>query len=100
MAKQKDKGLDYKKRQENEKKFPNFNELPDGLRIYWFELNGRLGWKARYVKTVDANETTLPFRQEVYDENENLVEIHDKYPIDRGHIKIENDDNNKTTIGN
>jgi len=91
--------LDYKKRQDNEKKFPNFNELPDGSRIYWFELNGKLGWKARYVKIVDANETTLSFKQEIYNENNILVEVHEKYPIDKGHIKLRNDDNNKTTTG-
>lgn len=92
--------MDYKKRQENEKKFPNFNELSDGSRIYWFELNGKLGWKARYVKIVDANEVTLSFKQEIFDENNTLVEVHEKYPIDKGHIKIKNDDdNNKTTTG-
>ena len=91
--------MNHKKRLENEKKFPKFEELPDGSRIYWFELTGKLGWKARYVKTVDANETTLSFKQEIYDENENLVEIHEKYPVDKGHIKIKNDDNNKTTTG-
>jgi hypothetical protein len=48
MTKQKNKGIDYKKRQENEK----------------------------------------------------LVEVHEKYPIDKGHIKIKNDDNNKTASGN
>ena len=87
------------KRLENEKKFPNFEELPDGPRIYWFELVGKLGWKARYVKTVDADEKTLSFKQEIYDENEKLVEIHEKFPVDKGHIKLRNDDNNKTTTG-
>ena len=100
MAKQKQEGLDNKKRKENDQKFPNFDELPDGSRIYWFELEGKLGWKARYVQTVDINETTLSFRQEIYDENEKLVEVHEKYPIDKGHIKIKNDDNNKTATGN
>lgn len=92
--------MDYKKRLENEKKFPNFEEFPDGSRKYWFELAGKLGWKAIYVKTVDANETTLSFMQEIYDEKGNLAEIHEKYPIDKGHIKIRNHDNNKTTTGN
>jgi hypothetical protein len=58
-----------------------------------------LGWKARYVKTVDADEKTLSFKQEIYDENEKLVEIHEKFPVDKGHIKLRNDDNNKTTTG-
>jgi hypothetical protein len=29
----------------------------------------------------------------------NLAEIHEKYPKDKGHIKIRNYDNNKTTTG-
>lgn len=41
----------------------------------------------------------LSFRQEIYDENDNLGEVHEKYPIDKGHIKIRNHDNNKTTSG-
>lgn len=93
------RGLDNKKRKENEKKFPNVEELPDGSRKYWFELFGRLGWKARYVKTVDSNETTLYFKQEIYDENNILVEVHEKYPEDKGHVKIRSDDNNKTKTG-
>ena len=91
--------LNNKKRLENEKKFPNYEELPDGSRKYWFEITGRLGWEAKYVKTVDANETTLEFWQEIYDENKNLVEVHKKYPVDKGHVKIKKDDNNKTTTG-
>lgn len=86
--------MDINKRQENEKKFSNYEDLPDGSRRYWFEITGRLGWKARYVKMVDQNEVTITFRQEIYDEKETLVEFHDKYPIDKGHIKIEKDDSN------
>jgi hypothetical protein len=82
--------LNINKRQQNEKKFSDFEELEDGSRRYWFEIEGRMGWKARYVKIVDLNEETVSFWQEIYDENEKLVEIHEKYPIDNGHIKIEN----------
>ena len=63
--------------------------MEEGSRIYWFEVEGRMGWKARYIKIVDQNETTISFRQEIYDENEMLVEVHEKYPIDKGHKKIE-----------
>jgi len=80
--------VDLIKRQENEKKFPNFKEQPDGSRIYWFEIEGRLGWKAKYLKTVDHHEITLSFCQEIYDSNGFLAEIHEKYPIDKGHLKI------------
>lgn len=49
----------------------------------------RLGWKARYVKEVDANEVTVRFYQETFDEMEKLIEVHHKYPIDQGHKKVE-----------
>jgi hypothetical protein len=77
------------KRQENERKFSNFKELPDELRLYWFEIEGRTGWKTRYVKIVDRDEVTVSFRQEIYNEEMILVEIHEKYPIDSGHKKVE-----------
>jgi hypothetical protein len=82
--------LNINKRIENEKKFPNWEELPDGSRSYWFEIEGRLGWKARYIKTVDHDEVTLTFGQEIFNELGILVEVHEKYPIDKGHVKIEN----------
>ena len=56
--------------------------------LYWLDVLGRLGWRARYLKEVDAQETTLRFWQEIYDHQEKLVEIHEKYPVDRGHQKV------------
>ena len=82
--------MNINKRQENEKKFPNFEELPDGSRKYWFEIEGRMGWKAKYFKTVDHDEQTISFWQEIFDETGILVEVHEKYPVDKGHTKIEN----------
>ncbi len=58
-------------------------------RRFWLDLLGRQGWKARYVKEVDANEVTVRFYQEIYDETGKLVEVHEKYPIDRGHRRVE-----------
>ena len=81
--------LDNNKRQENENKFPNFEELSDGSRLYWFEIVGRMGWKAKYLKIVDQEEISISFWQEIYDDTGLLVEIHEKYPIDKGHKKIE-----------
>ncbi len=81
--------MDLNKRQENEKKFPNWEELPDGSRLYWFVIEGRMGWKAKYLKKVDSKESTLTFWQEIYDKAGILVEVHEKYPIDKGHKKIE-----------
>ena len=52
-------------RVQNEKKFGHWNELPGGGRRYRLDVTGRLGWLARYLKEVDANETTLRFWQEI-----------------------------------
>ena len=75
-------------RTQNEKKFGNWDELPGGGRRYWLDVLGRLGWRARYLKEVDAQETTLLFWQEIYDDQGKLVEVHEKYPVDRGHQKV------------
>jgi hypothetical protein len=75
-------------RPQNERKFRNWEELPGGGRLYWFDVTGRYGWRARYLKEVDANETTLRFWQEIYDDQGILVEIHEKYPVDTGHRRI------------
>jgi len=76
-------------RTQNEKKFGNWEDLPDGGRRYWLDVVGRLGWRARYLKEVDARETTLRFWQEIYDEQGRRVEVHEKYPVDTGHQKVE-----------
>ena len=74
-------------RAQNEKKFGTWEELPNGGRRYWLDIAGRLGWRARYVKQVDAQEDTVRFWQEIYDGQGKLVEIHEKYPVDKGHQK-------------
>jgi hypothetical protein len=74
-------------REQNEKKFWQWEELAGGGRRYWLDVPGRLGWRARYLKEVDAQETTLRFWQEIYDEQGKLVEVHEKYPVDKGHQK-------------
>lgn len=75
-------------RGQNERKFPNWIDLPDGGRRYWLDVAGRRGWRARYVKEVDADEQTVSFYQEIYDDRDKLVEVHEKFPIDRGHRKL------------
>lgn len=75
------------KRRKNEQKFGNWEDLPNGGRQYWYEVFGRSGWKARYVKEVDSAEATVRFYQEIYDDHGNLAEVHQKYPIDLGHQK-------------
>jgi len=74
-------------RTQNEKKFGNWEELPGGGCRYWLDVSGRQGWRARYLKEVDANEITLRFWQEICDEQGKLAEIHEKYPVDKGHQK-------------
>ena len=74
-------------RAQNEKKFRHWEELPGGGRRYWLDVTGRLGWRARYLKEVDGQEITLRFWQEIYDEQNKLVEMHEKYPLDKGHRK-------------
>lgn len=49
------------KRRINEKKFPKWDDLPDKGRRYYLEIKGRYGWKARYIKEVDADEKAVKF---------------------------------------
>lgn len=76
------------KRIENEKKFKNWLELADGGRYYYYFVDGHYGWKAKYVKIVDSYENTSKFFQEIYNNFDELVEIHEKYPIDKGHKEV------------
>jgi hypothetical protein len=66
--------------------------MPDGGRRYFFEVQGRHGWSARYVKEVDASERTMKFYQEIYDEEDQMVEIHEKYPVNKGHTSVQGDE--------
>ena len=75
-------------RERNEKKFGQWINLPKGKRRYWYEVEGHNNWKARYLKEVDSNEKIIRFWQEIYNETGKLVEIHEKYPVDKGHKKI------------
>lgn len=75
-------------RAQNERQFGQWQELANGARLYWYEIAGRHGWRARYVKEVTSNEQTVRFFQEVYDEHGKLVEVHEKYPVDKGHRKV------------
>lgn len=50
--------MDFIKQQKNEKQYKNWNETYAGGRVYWYEIPGKHGWKARYVKEVDSDEET------------------------------------------
>ncbi len=75
-------------RSQNEKKYGQWDDLPGGRRRYRLEIAGRLGWRARHLKEVDANENTLRFWQEIFDDQGRLVEMHEKFPVDKGHRKV------------
>lgn len=63
-------------------------EKENGGRIYSFEILGKLGWKAIYLKEVNNEEITTRFWQEIYDDKGVLRKIHEKYPVDKGHQKL------------
>lgn len=77
------------KRELNEKKYDSWEQTEDGGRKYQKKVEGKKGWYAIYLKTTDMNEETLDFRQLIYNDLGNLEEIHVKYPINSGHIKIQ-----------
>ena len=76
------------KRQVNEKKFTGWEDLPNGGRRYFLDVKGRHGWDAKYIKEVNAEEETIKFYQEIFDDKGILIEIHEKFPVDKGHRKI------------
>ncbi len=80
--------MDVRKRRQNERKFGAWTDLPNGGRRYALDVKGRSGWNARYVKEVNAHESTVRFYQEVFDGDGRLREVHEKYPVDRGHRRV------------
>ncbi len=72
-------------REQNEKSFDHWENLPDGGRRYWFDRKGQVWGFQRITKIVDASEKTLFLIQEVYNDDGELYERHQKYPIDTGH---------------
>lgn len=74
-------------RRQNETEFGCWVDLPGGGRTYHLDVTGRFGWQARYLKEVDVHETTVRFWQEIYDDTGRLVEVHEEFPVDKGHQK-------------
>lgn len=81
--------MDAARRRANERNFAHWEERPGGGRRYWYDVVGRTDWCARYLKEVDASETTTRFAQEIYDPDGRLTEVHEKYPVDLGHRRVE-----------
>jgi hypothetical protein len=79
-------------RRQNEQEYKQWENLSDGGRRYWRERAGRVHGFQRIVKIVDANENTVFVIQEVYNEDGELVERHQKYPVDTGHEKLNDAD--------
>ncbi len=77
------------KRKLNERKYYSREQSEDGGRKYQKKVEGKKGWFAIYLKSTDKNEETVDFRQLIYNNLVNLEEIHVKYPINSGHIKIQ-----------
>ena len=77
------------KRRQNERKFGQWESLPTGGRRYWYDVPGRYGWRARYVKEVDDLDHTTRFYQQIFNADGQLVEVHEKYPVDKGHQSID-----------
>lgn len=80
--------MDARRREHHERKFGAWRDLPSGGREYSYEVVGRSGWRARYVKEVDAEESTVRFCQEIYDSEGRLREVHQKFPVDLGHQPV------------
>ncbi len=72
----------------NEKKYKQWKEQTGGGRIYTRKVIGQHGWYALYHKETDAEENTIQFWQEIYNEKNELKELHQKFPADTGHKKL------------
>lgn len=49
---------------------------------------GEIRVKALYIKEVNNEEETTRFCQEIYNDKGRLVEIHEKFPVNKGHREI------------
>jgi hypothetical protein len=79
-------------RKQNEKRFINWQDLPDGGRRYWFDRVGAESGFQRMIKVVDKDEQTIQLLQEIYNEHGKLIERHQKYPQDTGHEILSDED--------
>jgi hypothetical protein len=82
-----------KKRRQNERDWPQWQDLPDGRRRYWFRRPGTERGYQILFKEVGFDpktqlEETVRMWQEIYDDDGRLVQTHQKYPIDTGHRNV------------
>lgn len=78
-------------RKSNERRFPQWDVLPDAGRRYYRIVIGKKAGYARYIKIVDSEEITISIVQEVFDDNGRLIGVHQKYPVDTGHQGLESE---------
>ncbi len=80
--------MNITKRATNEREYPNWKELENGGRLYWRDIPSKDGSSkiARYEKIVDVNENTVSFTQKILNAEGKILEIHEKFPINKGHI--------------
>ena len=82
-----------KRRQRNEKDWPNWVDLSNNRRRYWVRRPGReWGWQILFKEVIFDPKTQLEetarMWREIYDSDGKLVESHQKYPADTGHQKL------------
>jgi hypothetical protein len=82
-----------KRRQRNERDWPEWEDLPGNRRRYWFRRPRReWGWQIMFKEVVFDPKTQLEetarLWQEIYDDDGRLVERHQKFPADTGHQKL------------
>ena len=79
-----------KRRQQNERDWQNWEDLPENRRRYWLKRTGAVwGWQILFKEVLFRPETQLEettrMWQEIYDDHGKLVESHQKFPTDTGH---------------
>jgi len=75
-------------REQNERRFKQWQDFADGGRRYWTDRRGIISGFQRLIKIVDEHEKTMQIVQEIYNEEGILIERHQKYPVDSGHERI------------
>jgi hypothetical protein len=53
--------MNKKQQQKNEIEYERWIEKEDEGRVYSFEISGKSGWKAKYLKEVNNEEVTTRF---------------------------------------
>jgi hypothetical protein len=79
-------------REQNERRFTQWEDLPGGGRRYWSDRKGAVSGFQRMIKVVDADEVTVQMVQEIYNDENVLIERHQKFPVDTGHEKLASED--------